>query len=166
MNWYVLHLLVELDKFLTRYHSLPQRLREHVAELVTLRRPEKGMYQRDLGMFVGYVFLQTSPEVIAQIDDSLQNARIAEVLKLVVNRRGKAYVPLSAEDEEWLYGMLKTPTTNTLTLGSRVMITTGPYEGMQGTVEYVVGQTVAVRVPLKKASSLALCVPDDLEAVA
>lgn len=164
MKWYVIHLLVELDKFLTRYHTLPQRVREQVTELVTLRRPEKGMYQRDLGMFVGYVFLQARPGAIGLVDDALQSARIAEVLTVPLSKKGRSYVPLSQDDEDWLYGMLRTPSTAILVPGTRVTITTGPYEGMQGTVEYVVGQTVAVRVPLRKATSLALCVPDELEA--
>lgn len=162
MKWYVVHLLVELDKFLTRYRALPRRVHEHVAEIVTLRRPEKSMYQRDLGLFVGYVFVQAQPERIGAIAEGLYDARIAEVMAIASDRR-RRYKPLSSEEEEWLYTMLRSPIGVRLMPGATVRITRGPYEGLSGAVEYVVGQTVAVRVPLRKSTSLAMCAHDEIE---
>lgn len=158
--WYVLHLFVELDKFLTRYHSLPKKVRGHVQEVVTLRQPSKMLYQRDLAMFVGYVFIQVDQKQIKAVNDALRTEGIAEVL----TPPGSRYLmPMRPEEVQWVYQLMQSKSDGSLTPGLKVRITRGAFEGMEGVVDSVAGQTVAVRVKLRRSVSLAYCTPDAVE---
>lgn len=158
--WYVLHLFVELDKFLARYQALPKSIRAHVQELVTLRQPSKTLYQRDLAMFVGYVFVQVDARAIRLVNDALRTEGIAEVLTQPGSR---LLLPMRPEEVQWVYQLLQSKTDGTVSPGSKVRITKGAFEGMEGVVDSVAGQTVAVRVKLRRSVSLAYCTPDTVE---
>lgn len=160
--WYVLHLFVELDKFLTRYQTLPKKVRAHVQEMVTLRQPSKTLYQRDLAMFVGYVFIQVDPRSIRIVHDALRTEGIAEVLTQPGSR---LLLPMQPEEVQWVYQLMQSKTDGTITPGTKVRITRGAFEGMEGVVDSVAGQTVAVRVRLRRSVSLAYCTPDTVETV-
>lgn len=160
--WYVLHLFVELDKFLTRYQSLPKKVRAHVEELVTLRQPSKTLYQRDLAMFVGYVFVRVDPVSIGLLHDALRSEGIGEVL---TSPGARFLMPMKPEEVQWVLQLLQSKSDGTVTPGSKVRITRGAFEGMEGVVDAVAGQTVSVRVKLQRSVSLAFCTPDAVEAV-
>lgn len=158
--WYVLHLFVELDKFLSRYHSLPKKVRAHVHEVVTLRQPSKTLYQRDLAMFVGYVFIQVDPKAIKAVHEALRSEGIAEVLTPPGSR---FLLPMRPEEVQWVFQLMQSKTDGSITPGSKVRITRGAFEGMEGIVDSVAGQTVAVRVRLRRSVSVAYCTPDTVE---
>jgi transcription antitermination factor NusG len=159
--WYVLHLFVELDKFMVRYQSLPREVRALVSEMVTLRQPSKTLYQRDPAMFVGYVFVQVSPKSVKLVHEALRTEGIGEVL----TPPGSRYLmPLRPEEVTWVYELMRSRTDTKVLPGALVRITRGPFEGMAGTVESIAGQTIAVRVQLRRSVSLAYCTPDTVEA--
>lgn len=158
--WYVLHLFVELDKFLIRYHALPKTTRAHIQELVTLRQPSKTLYQRDLAMFVGYVFIQVDPKSIRLVNDALRTEGIAEVLTQPGSR---LMLPMRPDEVQWIYQLLQSKSDGSITPGAKVRITRGAFEGMEGVVDSVAGQTVSVRVKLRRSVSLAYCTPDTVE---
>lgn len=159
--WYVIHLFVDLDKFLVRYQALPQSVQSVVRELITLKRPDKSMYQQDIGMFIGYAFAQIDPKFVQRVHNSLKAASLGEIL----STPGSRYLmPLSAPDVEWVYTLLRSNESTLLQHGTAVRILDGPFEGMYGTVESVAGQTVTVRVPLRRSVSIAQCPVDSLVA--
>lgn len=159
--WYVLHLFVELDKFLVRYQSLPREVRAVVTEMITLRQPSKTLYQRDPAMFVGYVFIQAGPKSIKKVHEALRAEGIAEVL----TPPGARYLmPLRPEEVAWVYELMRSSSDTSVMPGAAVRITRGPFEGMAGTVESIAGQTIAVRVQLRRSVSVAYCTPDTVEA--
>lgn len=158
--WYVLHLFVELDKFLVRFHALPKKVQSQVQELVTLRQPSKTLYQRDLAMFIGYVFIQVDPKTIKTVNDALRTEGIAEVL---TNPGGRFLMPLRPEEVDWMYQLMQSRSDSSVTPGAKVRITKGAFEGMEGTVASVAGQTLAVRVQLRRSVSVAYCTPDSVE---
>jgi transcription antitermination factor NusG len=160
--WYVLHLFVELDKFLSRYQSLPKKVRANVHDLVTFRQASKGLYQRDLAMFVGYVFVKIDPRQISHLNEALRNEGIAEVL----TRPGTRYLmPMHPDEVQWVYDLMQSRSDGSFVPGTRVRITRGPFEGMEGEVDTVAGHQVAVRVNLRRSTSLAYCTTDAVEAV-
>lgn len=159
--WYVLYLYDELDKFLTRLKTLPAASRRLIQELVTFRRPERGMYQKDLGLFVGYVFVQVDPSHIADVDRLLQDAEIGRVLG---NSGPGRYVPLGPDEHQWILDKMSAAVDVPFKRGHKVRITAGPFEGMYGVVDDVTGQVISVRVPLQNSTSTALCAIDDVEA--
>lgn len=160
--WYILHLFVELDRFLSRYHLLPRPVQAHVKEMVTLRQPTKSLYQRDLAMFVGYVFIQVDSKHIKAVNDALRNEGIAEVL---TPPTAKFIMPMRPDEVQWIFNMLHSSPEAAFAPGMKVRITRGAFEGMQGTVDSVAGQTLAVRVPLSRSVSIAYCTHDAVEEV-
>lgn len=160
--WYILHLFVELDRFLSRYHLLPKSVQGHVQEMVTLRQPTKALYQRDLAMFVGYVFIQVDSRHIKAVNDALRNEGIGEVLTPPSSR---FIMPMRPDEVQWIFKMLQSAPDASFTPGMKVRITRGAFEGMQGTVDSVAGQTLAVRVPLSRSVSIAYCTHDSVEEV-
>jgi transcription antitermination factor NusG len=160
--WYALHLFVELDKFEARYHLLPKKLRSAVFEMVTLRQASKSLYQRDLSLFVGYAFVKADPKMITQLNSALRGQGLAEVLTAPGSR---FIMPMRPEEVQWVYELLQSRTDTSLPPGTEVRITSGPFEGMEGVVDSVVGQQVAVRVPLRCSTSLAYCTPDTLDKI-
>ncbi len=160
--WYVLHLFVELDKFLARYHAMPKKVQAFVQEVVTLRQPSKTLYQRDLSMFVGYVFVQVDPKHIKLVNDALRTEGIAEVLTPPGSR---FLMPMRPDEVQWIYQLLQSRTSTTVLPGAKVRIIKGAFEGMEGTVSSVAGQTLAVRVQLRRSVSVAYCTPDAVEVV-
>lgn len=160
--WYVLHLFVDLDKFLTRYRTLPRKVQSMVQDMVTLRQPSKALYQRDLSMFVGYVFIQTDPKSIKLLNDALRTEGLAEVLTAPGSR---FILPMKTEEVSWVHSLLKSRSDSPLTPGTKVRIVHGPYEGMEGIVDSVAGSLVAVRVKLRRSVSLAYCPEDEVESL-
>jgi transcription antitermination factor NusG len=160
--WYVLHLFVDLDKFLLRYSALATSTLAMVENLVSFRRPDKAMYQRDLGLFIGYVFVQVSPTRIHALQEALKTAGLAEVLPAAGTNR---LMPLSKDEVSWVYDLLRSSASAGVIRGTSVRITEGPFEGMEGTVEAIAGQTVSVRVPLRRSVATAQCALDTVEAV-
>lgn len=160
--WYVLHLFVELDKFLDRYQGLPKKVQAQVQEMVTLRQPSKTLYQRDLAMFVGYVFIQVDPKMIRVVNEALRTEGIAEVLTQPGSR---FLMPLRPDEVQWIYQLLQSRPDASISPGAKVRITKGAFEGMEGTVASIAGQTLAVRVQLRRSVSVAYCTPDAVEAV-
>lgn len=159
-NWYVLQLYVDLEKFLTRYHAIPTKTRLLVTEMVTFRRPDKALYQHELGIFVGYVFVQMTASNAPFMDDALRGAGIAEVL---ASSRRKL-TPLTPDEVQWIYTLLRSARSPEYHPGTRVRIKEGPFEGLEGTVEAVAGQMLSVRVPLNRTMSTACCSLDTVEA--
>ena len=159
--WYVLHLFVDLDKFLARYKALSKVTRDLVKEMVTLRQPSKSMYQSDLAMFVGYVFVQVDPKNIRSLHRALRSEGIGEVL---TSSNSSYFMPMSPDDVQWLFQLLQSSPGTGVAPGVMVRITQGPFEGMEGVVESVAGQTVAVRVQLRRSASVAYCSPDQVVA--
>lgn len=160
--WYVLHLFVELDKFLARYQALPKGVHKLVEEIVTLRQPSKMLYQRDLAMFVGYVFIKVDPKAIKSVNESLRTEGLAEVL----TRPGSPFLmPMTPDEVRWVFQLMHSKSDGSVTPGAKVRITRGAFEGMEGVVDSVAGQTVAVRVKLRRSVSVAYCTPDAVEAV-
>lgn len=160
--WYVLHLFVELDKFLARYQALPRKVHGMVDELVTLRQPSKMLYQRDLAMFVGYVFIKVDPRLIKEVHESLRSEGIAEVL----TQPGSPFLmPMSPEEVQWVFDLMQSKPDASIAPGSRVRIIRGAFEGMEGTVDSVAGQTLSVLVKLRRSVSVAYCTPDAVELV-
>jgi transcription antitermination factor NusG len=158
--WYVLRLFVELDKFMARYQALPHKTLNTVQELVTLRQPFKEMYQRDLSMFFGYAFVKADPKAIGQVSEALRSAGIAEVL---TSPGSQFLMPMSPEEVQWVHGLMQSKTEGHAQQGAKVRITRGAFEGLEGTVESVAGQTVKVLVPLRRRVTVAYCTPDSLE---
>lgn len=159
--WYVIHLFVDLDKFLARYYSLSTELRERVREVITFRKPNKAMYQRDLGMFVGYVFVQIDAPWVGLLQKELKANGLGEIL---TSPGGRHIMPLGADEVQWIYRLLQSRTESHLQHGCSVRIKEGPFEGMIGTIEAVAGPDVSVRVPLHRSVSIAHCTADTVEA--
>lgn len=169
--WYILRLFVELDKFTTRFQALPRWVQNEVHEKITLRQPTKTLYQRDLAMFIGYVFVKVDPKAIKAVNEALRNASIAEVLSMPGSRY---LMPMSPDEVQWLLQLIQSRPTSSprstalhapIGLGDKVRITKGAFEGMEGHVDSIAGQTMAVRVPLLRSIALAYCTPDILELV-
>lgn len=159
--WYVLHLFVDLDKFLSRFQAMAKPTRALVKEMVTLKQPSKALYQSDLAMFTGYVFVQVDPKSIKTLHLSLRSEGIGEVLS---PPGYPILMPLRPDEVQWIYGLLQSRPPQGLERGARVRILRGAFEGMEGVVESVAGQTVSVRVQLRRSESVALCTPDQVVA--
>lgn len=170
--WYILRLFVELDKFTTRFRSLSRSVQGEVQEMITLRQPTKALYQRDLAMFIGYVFIKVDAKAIKTVNEALRNASIAEVLTMPGSRY---LMPMSADEVAWLFQLMQSrPAVVSVSpasavrapgIGDKVRITKGAFEGLEGHVDSIAGQSMGVRVPLLRSIAIAYCTPDILEPV-
>jgi transcription antitermination factor NusG len=162
-KWYIIHLFIETEKFITKYHALSFTTRKLVKELLYFKKPDKGLYEREGGgAFAGYVFVEVYEDNVKLLHRALRQAAIGEILGY---SEGVAK-PLSQEEIDHIMKTMQSGRDSKFQPGQRVRIKTGPYEGMDGTVVNIVGQSVSVKVQLLRSSSVAETEMANLEEIA
>ncbi len=162
-SWYVLCLHVDIEKFLHKYGLIHKKTKDLVDDLVYFKKPDKGLYERDSGnVFVGYVFAKIATKNLRAFHSALMKAELGEILGY---KEGQAR-PLTDEEMSRVLDVMKNTKTPKFRVGQLVKITNGPYEGMVGAVSSQIGQTVMVKVALRRTESYAEVSLDSLEVAA
>lgn len=161
-SWYIIHLYVETEKFLTRYHSLPYSTRKLVKELLYFKKPDKALYEREGGgVFAGYVFAEVFSENVKPLHRALRQAAIGEILGYSEG----ATKPLSQAEIDHIMETMRSGQDSKFQIGQYVRIKNGPYEGMEGVISNIVGQLVCVKVALLRSTSIAETEMSNIEEV-
>lgn len=163
MPWYVISIDVDTDKFLQKYTSIPQAIKVGISEIIYFRKTDKGIYERDAGgVYSGYVFIEAAESVIMKLHEQLTESRLGSVLG--VEEAGKP-AKLSVAEVEDIRRTMQSNNNGAFPQGSRVRVTYGPYEDMEGEVVQIIGPVASVRIPLRKGHSYAEIGLDNLALV-
>lgn len=164
MPWYVISIDVDTDKFLQKYAGFPHTIKSGISEVIYFRKTDKGIYERDAGgVYSGYVFMEATEAVILKLHDQLTESRLGSVLGM--EHTGKP-AKLSEVEIDDIRKTMQSNKDGAFPQGSKVRVTYGPYEDMEGEVIQIIGPVANVRIPLRKGHSYAEIGLDNLVLVA